>query len=348
MLSYTYFGKEDFRLIDKPVPKLECDTDALVKVTLSSICTSDLHIFNGFVPRAVRGITVGHEAVGEVVALGDKVKNVKIGQRVSVNVETFCGECWFCRRGYVNNCTSPIGGWALGCRIDGMQAEYVRVPFADTALTAIPSNVSDLRALLAGDILATGYWAMKISEIDEGDDVLIIGAGPTGICSMLSAFLKKPRRVYICDVDEKRLEFVKTHYPEAVTVKSDEVLEKLRDECPGKGADRVIEAAGTEASFRLAWEAARPNAVVSVIAMYDAPQVLPLPDMYGKNLTFKTGGVDGSDAKAILDLISAGKLDASALITHTFPLSEAPAAYELFASRRDGVMKIALDCARKE
>lgn len=344
MLSYTYFGKEDFRLIDKPVPKLECDTDALVKVTLSSICTSDLHIFNGFVPRAVRGITVGHEAVGEVVALGDKVKNVKIGQRVSVNVETFCGECWFCRRGYVNNCTSPIGGWALGCRIDGMQAEYVRVPFADTALTAIPSNVSDLRALLAGDILATGYWAMKISEIDEGDDVLIIGAGPTGICSMLSAFLKKPRRVYICDVDEKRLEFVKTHYPEAVSVKSDEVLEKLRDECPGKGADRVIEAAGTEASFRLAWEAARPNAVVSVIAMYDAPQVLPLPDMYGKNLTFKTGGVDGSDAKAILDLISAGKLDASALITHTFPLSEAPAAYELFASRRDGVMKIALDC----
>lgn len=344
MLSYTYFGKEDFRLIDKPVPKLECDTDALVKVTLSSICTSDLHIFNGFVPRAVRGITVGHEAVGEVVALGDKVKNVKIGQRVSVNVETFCGECWFCRRGYVNNCTSPIGGWALGCRIDGMQAEYVRVPFADTALTVIPSNVSDLRALLAGDILATGYWAMKISEIDEGDDVLIIGAGPTGICSMLSAFLKKPRRVYICDVDEKRLEFVKTHYPEAVTVKSDEVLEKLRDECPGKGADRVIEAAGTEASFRLAWEAARPNAVVSVIAMYDAPQVLPLPDMYGKNLTFKTGGVDGSDAKAILDLISAGKLDASALITHTFPLSEAPAAYELFASRRDGAMKIALDC----
>lgn len=201
--------------------------------------------------------------------------------------------------------------------------------------------------MLAGDILATGFWAAKISEIGEGDDVLVIGAGPTGICSMLSAFLKNPRRVYICDVSEERLEFVKKHYPEAVTVRSEEVLEKLRAECPLKGADRVIEAAGTEASFRLAWEAARPNAVVSVIAMYDAPQILPLPDMYGKNLTFKTGGVDGADAKEILTLISEGKLDASRLITHTFPLSEAPAAYELFASRRDGVMKVALDCTLK-
>ncbi len=347
MLSYTYFGEKDFRLVDKPVPKLECDTDALVKVTLSSICTSDLHILNGSVPRAVRGITVGHEAVGEVVAIGEKVKNLKIGQRVSVNVETFCGECWYCRRGYVNNCVSPLGGWALGCRIDGMQAEYVRVPFADTGLTVIPPDVKDIQALLAGDILATGFWAAKISEIGEGDDVLVIGAGPTGICSMLSAFLKNPRRVYICDVSEERLEFVKKHYPEAVTVRSEEVLEKLRAECPRKGADRVIEAAGTEASFRLAWEAARPNAVVSVIAMYDAPQILPLPDMYGKNLTFKTGGVDGADAKEILTLISEGKLDASRLITHTFPLSEAPAAYELFASRRDGVMKVALDCTLK-
>lgn len=344
MLAYTYFGKEDFRLTDKPVPKIECGTDALVKVTLSSICTSDLHIMHGFVPRAVPGITVGHEAVGTVVAVGDGVKKVKPGDRVSVNVETFCGECWFCRRGYVNNCVSPFGGWALGCRINGMQAEYVRVPFADCGLAVIPDNVSDRQALLAGDILATGYWAAKISEIERGDDVLVIGAGPTGICSMLCAFLKEPRRVYICDVDDGRLDFVAKNYPDAVPVKSDKVLGRLRAECPRKGADRVIEAAGTDKSFRLAWEAARPNAVVSVVAMYDSPQVLPLPDMYGKNLTFKTGGVDGSDAAEILDCIAAGRLDASALVTHTFPLSEAPAAYELFAARRDGVMKVALVC----
>lgn len=346
MLGYAYFGKGDFRLVDKPVPELISDTDALVKITLSSICTSDLHILNGHVPRAVPGIIVGHEAVGVVVAAGEKVKNLKPGDRVSVNVETFCGECWFCKRGYINNCTSPMGGWALGCRIDGLQAEYVRVPLADTGLTVIPDNVSDRQALLAGDILATGYWAAEISEIEPADDVLVIGAGPTGICSMLCAFLKDPRRVYICDIDDARLDFVAKNYPEAIPLRSEEVLKRLRDECPRQGADRVIEAAGTEESFRLAWEAARPNAVVSIIAMYDAPQILPLPDMYGKNLTFKTGGVDGSDAAEILNLISSGKLDASALITHTFPLSRAHEAYELFAARRDGVMKIALNCAK--
>lgn len=344
MLTYTYCGKEDFRLTEKSVPKLENETDALVKVTLSSICTSDLHIMHGYVPRAELGVTVGHEAVGEVVAVGKGVRKVKQGDRVSINVETFCGECWFCKRGYVNNCLSPLGGWALGCRIDGMQAGYVRVPFADTGLTVIPSNVTDKQALLAGDILATGYWAAKISEIEKGDDVLIIGAGPTGICCMLCAFLKGPRRVYICDIDEGRLDFVAEHYPDAITLKSDEAIEVLRKECPRKGADRVMEAAGTEESFRLAWEAARPNAVVTVVAMYDSPQTLPLPDMYGKNLTFKTGGVDGCDASEILALISEGKLDASDLITHTFKLSDAPKAYELFASHRDGVMKIALEC----
>ena len=179
MLTYTYFAKGDFRLTQKPIPKIENDTDAIVKVTLSSICTSDLHIMHGYVPKAVKGITVGHEAVGVVVDVGSKVKNVKVGDRVSVNVETFCGECWFCRRGYVNNCLSDMGGWAMGCRIDGMQAQYVKVPFADTGLTAIPQNVRDKQALLTGDILATGYWAAKISEIEKGDDVLIIGAGPT-------------------------------------------------------------------------------------------------------------------------------------------------------------------------
>lgn len=346
MLTYTYFDKGDFRLTQKPIPKIENDTDAIVKVTLSSICTSDLHIMHGYVPKAVKGITVGHEAVGVVVDVGSKVKNVKVGDRVSVNVETFCGECWFCRRGYVNNCLSDMGGWAMGCRIDGMQAQYVKVPFADTGLTAIPQNVTDKQALLTGDILATGYWAAKISEIEKGDDVLIIGAGPTGICCMLSAFLKEPQRVYICDVDKSRLDFVAKNYPQAITLRADEVIKRLSADCPRGGADRVIEAAGTSESFTLAWEAARPNAVVTIVAMYDKPQILPLPDMYGKNLTFKTGGVDGCDAKEILSLISEGKLDASALITHTFNLSQAPEAYALFASHRDGVMKVALDCQK--
>ena len=183
MLAYTYLEKGKFELMEKPKPILLHERDAIVKVTLASICSSDLHIKHGSVPRAVPGITVGHEMVGIVEEVGSKVTHVKPGDRVTVNVETFCGECFFCQNGYVNNCTDENGGWALGCRIDGGQAEYVRVPFADQGLNKIPDGVSDRQALFVGDVLATGYWATRISEIKEEDTVLIIGAGPTGICT---------------------------------------------------------------------------------------------------------------------------------------------------------------------
>ena len=182
MLAYTYIEHGKFGLLEKPIPVLEDARDAIVRVTLGSICTSDLHIKHGSVPRAVPGITVGHEMVGIVEQVGAEVESVKPGDRVTVNVETFCGKCFFCRHGYVNNCTDTNGGWALGCRIDGGQAEYVRVPYADQGLNRIPDTVSDEQALLVGDVLATGFWAARISEITEEDTVLIIGAGPTGIC----------------------------------------------------------------------------------------------------------------------------------------------------------------------
>ena len=181
MLAYTYIKQGTFALLDKPKPVLQNDRDAIVKVTLGSICTSDLHIKHGSVPRAVPGITVGHEMVGIVEQVGTGVTTVRPGDRVTVNVETFCGGCFFCRHGWVNNCTDPNGGWALGCRIDGGQAEYVRVPYADQGLTRIPDAVTDLQALLAGDVLATGYWAADIAEITPGDTVLILGAGPAGM-----------------------------------------------------------------------------------------------------------------------------------------------------------------------
>ena len=233
-----------------------------------------------------------------------------------------------CRHGYVNNCSDPLGGWALGCRIDGGQAEYVRVPYADQGLTHIPDGVSDAQALFTGDLLATGFWAARIAEIvPEEDTVLIIGAGPTGICTLLCVMLRRPRRIIVCEKSPERRRFVREHYPEVVvtdpehclcTVQeysahggADAVLEVAGTEetltdpehclctvleySEHGGADTVLEVAGTEETFRMAWECARPNAVVTVVAMYDRPQVLPLPDMYGKNLTFKTGGVDGCD-----------------------------------------------------
>ena len=146
--------------------------------------------------------------VGIVERVGEKVTSVKPGDRVTVNVETFCGECFFCRQGYVNNCEDEQGGWALGCRIDGGQAEYVRVPYADQGLNRIPEGVSDEQALFVGDILATGFWAARISEISSDDTVLIIGAGPTGICTLLCTMLKHPRRIVVCEKSEERIRFV--------------------------------------------------------------------------------------------------------------------------------------------
>ena len=343
MLAYTYVERGKFELREKQKPALQDDRDAIIRVTLASICTSDLHIKHGSVPRAVPGVTVGHEMVGVVEAVGPAVAAVKPGDRVAVNVETFCGECFFCKHGYVNNCTDPNGGWALGCRIDGGQAEYVRVPYADQGLNRIPANVNDRQALLVGDVLATGFWAVRISEIAPEDTVLIIGAGPTGICTLLCALLKRPARVIVCEKDAARLRFVREHYPEVLTVEPVHALEFVRANSSHGGADVVLEAAGAEETFRLAWKCARPNAVVTIVTLYNGSQILPLPEMYGKNLTFKTGGVDGCDCGEILELISQGKLDTEPLITHIYPLKEIAAAYDLFENRRDGVMKVAIE-----
>ena len=344
MLAYTYIERGKFELVEKPRPRLEHPRDAIVRVTLGSICTSDLHIKHGSVPRAVPGITVGHEMVGVVEEVGAEVTHVRPGDRVTVNVETFCGECFFCRHGYVNNCTDPNGGWALGCRIDGGQTEYVRVPFADQGLDRIPDSVSDEQALFTGDILATGFWAARISEIKEEDTVLIIGAGPTGICALLCVMLKRPKRIIVCEKSEERVRFVREHYPDVLVTGPEECKEFVLAHCDHGGADVVMEVAGAGDTFRLAWECARPNAVVTVVALYDNPQILPLPDMYGKNLIFKTGGVDGCDCAEILRLIEEGKIDTTPLITHRFPLSRIEEAYRIFENRLDGVIKVAVEC----
>ena len=342
MFAYTYIEEGKFELLEKPKPTLQHDRDAIVRVTLGSICTSDLHIKHGSVPRAVPGITVGHEMVGVVEEVGSAVTTVKPGDRVTVNVETFCGKCFFCKNGWVNNCTDPNGGWALGCRIDGGQAEYVRVPYADQGLNKIPDTVTDEQALFVGDVLATGYWAAQISEIKAGDTVLIIGAGPTGICTLQCVRLKNPKRIIICDIDEKRLNFVGQHYPEVLTVTPEHVSTFVRDHSDFGGADVVLEVAGSETTFRMAWECARPNAIVTLVALYDGPQTLPLPEMYGKNLIFKTGGVDGCNCAETLKLIEEGKIDTSPLITHRFKLKDIEEAYQVFENRLDGVIKIAV------
>lgn len=342
MQAYTYINKGEFGFTEKAKPTLIDAHDAIVRVTLSSICTSDLHIKHGSVPRAVPGITVGHEMVGVVEEVGSAVTHVKPGDRVTVNVETFCGECFYCQHGYVNNCTSPHGGWALGCRIDGGQTEYVRVPYATTGLNKIPTSVTDEQALFVGDILATGFWAARISEVQADDTVLIIGAGPTGVCTLLCTLLKNPRRIIVCEKSEARRAFIEEHCPQVLVVAPEQCEALVKEQSLHGGADVVIEVAGASDTFELAWRCARPNAIVTIVALYDKPQVLPLPDMYGKNLTFKTGGVDGCDCEEILRLIEQGKIDTTPLITHRFPLSKIDEAYDVFENRKDGVIKVAV------
>ena len=346
----VYVSEGCFRLGDRERPAVVEAGDAVVRVTLSSICASDLHIREGSVPRAVPGITVGHEFVGVVEEVGPGVGDLRPGDRVAANVETFCGECFYCRRGYVNNCTHPLGGWALGCRIDGCQTELVRVPFADNCLTPIPDHVTDEQALFTGDILSTGYWAADISDISEGDTVVVIGAGPTGLCCAMCARLRSPARIVMLEVSPWRRTFALEHGIADVCIdpSSEDAESIVRGMTDGRGADVVMEVAGGEDTFETAWRIARPNATVCVVAMYPVPQVLPLPDMYGKNLTFRTGGVDASHCREIMGLISDGVLDPSVLITHRFTLDRIMEAYDLFASRADGVMKVAVSVPRPD
>ncbi len=342
MKSLVYKDTGKIELVEKPMPVLQSDRDAVVKVELSSICTSDLHIVRGFVPRANKNIVLGHEFAGTVVSVGAAVKNLKPGDRVSANCETFCGECWFCQRGFVNNCEN--GGWELGCRIDGCHAQYVRVPYADTGLTKLPDNVSFENALFVGDILSSGWWGAEICEIKDGDIIAVIGAGPVGLCSMLSAKLQGASKIVAIDIDETRLEIAKRENLADYFINplKDDVCKIIKDLTQGRGADCVIEAAGAKNTFELAYKIARPNAIVAVVAMYEENQILPLPEMYGKNLTFKTGGVDASKCRELVKLISENKINTDFLITHRYKLDDIVEAYKFFESKSDGCLKIAI------
>ena len=268
-LVYDTKFNGNYNLIERKKPTIEDPKDAIVEVTMSSICTSDLHIIHGQVPRANNNIVLGHEYVGKVVEIGSEVKKLKVGDRVSANCETFCGECFFCKRGFINNCEK--GGWEIGCRIDGCQAEYVRVPLADQGLDKLPDNVTDKNALFVGDILATGYFGAEMCEIDKGDTIAVIGCGPVGLCSMICAKVLGAKNIIAIDIEQSRLDLAKsqnlaTHYINPQNCDIEGEIKKLTQ---NRGADKVIEAAGANNTFELAWKLARPNAIIAVVALYE-------------------------------------------------------------------------------
>ncbi len=344
MKALVHDGYGNISLQERPMPRIQEATDAIVRVTRSTICTSDLHIMRGAVPRALPDTVLGHEFVGAIEEVGDDVADLAPGDRVAVNCETFCGECYFCKHGWVNNCEH--GGWELGCRIDGCQAEFVRVPFAANTCTHIPDSVSDEDALFLGDILATGWWGAKIAEIAPGSTVAVIGGGPVGITTMMCARLHDPSCIILIERDPARVALAEKLHLADRFINGDAPLDTIDLAVQALtrhgGADAVIEAAGGSSTFEMAWRIARPNAVVVVSAMYEQDQTLPLPRMYGKNLTFKTGGVDASGLDEVMALIEAGKLDTSCLISKRYPLNDILAAYRAFEAHEDDCLKVVI------
>lgn len=342
MMGVVYHGKNDMRFEERDIPQIQDPRDAIVKVSLSSICTSDLHIRHGAVPRARENTILGHEFVGEVVEVGGLVNKLKPGMRVACNVETFCGQCFFCKKGYVNNCVS--GGWELGCRIDGCQTEYVRVPYADNGLTPVPDSLEDEDVIMISCILPSGYFGAELAEIKPGDVVVVLGAGPVGYTTMMCARLFGPSVIIATDIIDERLEFAKKQgwADVAVNPQKEDLEAVVRSYTDGRGADAVIEVAGAADTFETAWKIARPNAVVSVIAMYEENQILPLPQMYGKNLVFKTGGVDASKNHILMKLIEGGKINTRPMLTHTMPLNDIMRGYDIFEKHLEGCIKVAI------
>lgn len=345
MKALVHDGNGAIAIEDRPTPTIDTPDDAIIRVTRSTICTSDLHIIHGAVPRALPDTVLGHEFVGVVEQTGANVTRLQPGDRVAVSCETFCGTCFYCEKGWVNNCVQ--GGWELGCRIDGCQAELVRVPFAEHTCSVIPDDVSDEDALFLGDIVATGQWGAHIAELERGCTVAVIGAGPVGLATMMCAKLAEPGCIVAIDIDEKRLALAKARgladtTIDASTMDLDDIEAAVRACSEGRGADAVIEAAGGTNTFEMAWRIARPNAVVVISAMYEGPQALPLHEMYGKNLVFKTGGVDAANLNETMKLVQEGRIDTSCLISKRYALNDILEAYRAFEAREDDCLKMVI------
>ena len=345
MKALVHDGHGNIAIERRPEPEVLEPGDAIVRVSLSTICTSDLHIIHGAVPRALPNTVLGHEFVGVIEQVGESVTKLAPGDRVAVSCETFCGECFYCKRGWVNNCVQ--GGWELGCRIDGCQAEFVRVPFAEQTCSVIPDNVADEDALFLGDIVATGQWSAEIAELEPGCTVAVIGAGPVGLATMMCAKLAKPECIIAIDIDAKRLALAKERGLADETIDASQmdlaaVEAAVRSLTEGRGADAVVEAAGGSNTFEMAWRIARPNAVVVISAMYERPQTLPLHEMYGKNLVFKTGGVDANNLDKTMSLVKDGRIDTSRLISKRYALNDILEAYRAFEARENDCLKMVI------
>ena len=340
-LVYGGPGKHAWR--DVAAPTLMDPTDAIVRVDAVTICGTDLHILKGDVPEVTPGRILGHEAVGTIQEVGAAVTTVKRGDRVLVSCISACGRCQYCRVGAYGQCLGG-GGWILGHLVDGTQAEYVRVPFADTSTYVLPEQVSDESAVLLADILPTSYEVgVRNGRVQPGDTVVVVGAGPIGLAAITTAQFYSPSHIVAVDLAQSRLDAAKQFGADVVAKTGHDAAVAVRDLTGGLGADVVIEAVGVPETFELCTTLVRPGGHVANVGVHGKPATLHLEELWIRNVTVTTGLVDTSSTPMLLRMLAAGRIDPGRFITHRFALDEMPAAYEVFSRPQEsGALKVVL------
>jgi alcohol dehydrogenase len=344
MKALVYHGPGTKAWEDVPRPKLVDDTDAVVRVDTTTICGTDLHILKGDVPAVTEGRILGHEAVGTVAEIGAAVKNVAVGDRVLVSCVSTCGACRFCRDGRFGQCTGG-GGWILGHKIDGTQAEYVRVPFADNSTYPAPAGVSDEELLMLADILPTGYEVGVLNgQVRPGDVVVVVGAGPVGLSAISGARLFSPSHVIAIDKAASRLEAAKRFGADVVINNAEQdPIAAVMELTGGLGADVAIEAVGVPETFELVTELVRPVGRVAVIGVFGQPATLHLERLWVRDITITTGLVDTGSTPTLLRLLTSDQIDAKRFVTHRFGFDEFAEAYDVFSRAAEtGALKVVL------
>jgi len=344
MKALVYHGPDRKAWEDVPRPALSADTDAIVRVDATTICGTDLHILKGDVPAVTDGRILGHEAVGTVESVGPAVKNVRPGDRVLVSCITACGTCRFCRETRYGQCLGG-GGWILGHMIDGTQAEFVRVPFADTSTYPVPAGVRDEDLLMLADILPTSYEVGVLQgKVAPGDTVAIVGAGPIGLAAVMTAKLFTPAHIIAIDLVDARLQAARRFGADVVVNSGrDDPLTVVRALTGGLGADLAIEAVGIPATFELATELIRPCGRVANIGVHGQPATLQLDKLWIRDVTITMGLVDTFATPTLIRLLQGGQLDTGALVTQRFGLDDMMAAYDTFAKASEtGALKVVL------
>ncbi|MFI1921093.1 MULTISPECIES: zinc-dependent alcohol dehydrogenase family protein [unclassified Streptomyces] len=343
MKGFVFHGPGQSSWQEVPDPAVKEPTDAIVRVDAVTICGTDLHILKGDVPEVRPGTVLGHEAVGEIVEVGGDVRTVRPGDRVLVSCISACGRCRFCRESAYGQCRGG-GGWILGHLIDGTQAEYVRVPYADLSVHALPSAVESKDAVLLADIFPTSYEVGVLNgHVRPGDTVAVVGAGPIGLAAITTARLFAPERIVAVDLAASRLEAARRLGADAVADAREDPEQLIADLTDGLGADVVIEAVGVPESFELCTRMVRPGGHVANVGVHGKPATLHLEDLWIKNVTITTGLVDTHSTPTLLRMAAAGRLPTAQLVTHTFPLDRMEEAYDVFARAADtGALKVVL------